>query len=59
METTALGTAFLAAIGIKLINLNDIKKNWKKREIITPKMNEYERKDLYRGWLTAVKKTLS
>lgn len=57
-ESTALGAAYLAAIGIKLININKIRSNWKKEKIYSPKIKPLNRKKLYLGWINAVKKTL-
>ena len=57
-ESTALGAAYLAAIGIKLINAKKIESNWKKEKIYTSKITSIIRKNLYMGWIKAVKKTL-
>ena len=55
-ETTALGAAYLSAIGSGLINIKTIKEKWKKEKIYNKKLNEKKRKELYQGWLYSVKK---
>ena len=57
-ESTALGAAYLAAIGIKLTTLKKIELNWKKEKIYNSKITSKIRKKLYIGWIKAVKKTL-
>tara|TARA_Y100000590_G_scaffold219869_1_gene248960 strand:+ start:2467 stop:3942 length:1476 start_codon:yes stop_codon:yes gene_type:complete len=59
LETTALGAAYLSAIGCGMINFKNIENKWKKNKIIYPKMNNNERNDLYSNWKKSVKKTLS
>ena len=59
LETTALGAAYLSAIGCGMINFKNIENKWKKNKILYPKMSNNERNDLYNDWKKSVKKTLS
>ena len=59
-ETTALGAAFMAGLQIGVYkSLKDISKNWKADRIFNPKMKIHQRKNLIKGWKSAIKKTLS
>jgi glycerol kinase len=59
-ETTALGAAFMAGLQIGVYkSLKDISKNWKADRIFNPKMKIQQRKNLIKGWKSAIKKTLS
>jgi glycerol kinase len=56
IETTALGAAFLAALGVGFSSFEDLK-NYKTIErIFEPKMSENHRTELYEGWKSAVKR---
>ena len=58
-ETTALGAAFMAGLKIGVYkSLKDISKNWHLDRKFSPKMRHTLRKDLLKGWNTAVKRTL-
>ena len=57
-ETTALGAAYLSALGSGLTNILEIKNKQNKFKIYEPNMNEKVRKILYRRWTNAVNKTL-
>ncbi|MBN2039106.1 MAG: glycerol kinase GlpK [Spirochaetes bacterium] len=60
IETTSLGAAFLAGLGIGLWkNLQAVKKVWKKDKTFSPKMKESDADLLYKGWVDAVNKTLT
>lgn len=56
LETTALGAAYLAGLGVGLWTMAELEKN---QELFTfsPKMNEEQREKLYRGWLKAVERS--
>lgn len=55
LETTALGAAFLAGLGVGFWkNIEDIKSIYKTGQIFLPDMNEEERQNLYSGWQEAV-----
>jgi glycerol kinase len=57
IETTALGAAFLAGLGVGYWpDLKSIARNWKKDKAFTPRMDEAARKDLISRWETAVRK---
>jgi glycerol kinase len=55
-ETTALGAALLAGIGVGLWKPNEINQVWKANRIFSPSMSGEVRLALYEGWLKAVKK---
>ncbi|MBU1145426.1 MAG: glycerol kinase GlpK [Firmicutes bacterium] len=54
-ETTALGAAYLAGLAVKFWTLDDIKQMWGIDKIFKPLISEKCRKELYSGWLKAVK----
>jgi glycerol kinase len=59
-ETTAWGAACLAGLQAGVFkNTGDISKRWKARKKYAPRMGGAERKALYEGWKTAVRKTLA
>jgi len=59
IETTALGAAYLAGLGIGLWNSRDeIKKNWKLNAAFKPGMSVDERELKYSGWKRAVKRSM-
>ena len=54
-ETTALGAAYLAGLGIGIFNsLDEIAERWHQAARFAPAMNEPDRERLYAGWRTAV-----
>jgi len=58
-ETTALGAAFMAGLKIGVYkSLRDISKQWSLDRKFTPKKNNKFRKNVLKGWNTAVKRTL-
>lgn len=57
-ETTALGAAFLAGLGMGFWDKKeDIKEQWRVERTFTEKMDEDVRESLYRGWKKAVSAT--
>ena len=57
VESTALGAAYLAAIGIGLYrDESDVLHYWQSEKIFTPAMSEVERAKRQRGWTKAVEK---
>ena len=57
-ETTALGVAYLAGLGIgELENLDDIKAKWKLGKRYTPKISNDEREKLCFNWKKAVERS--
>ncbi len=57
-ETTALGAAYLAGLAVGFwASKEEIRHKWKLEKEFTPKMDENEREQLYRGWQMAVKAT--
>lgn len=58
METTALGAAYLAGLATGFWeDLEEIQEKWEKSGSFTPKMEEEQRQDLYKGWQAAVEST--
>lgn len=57
VESTALGAAYLAAIGVGLYrDENDVLHYWESERIFRPAMSEVERATRQRGWTKAVEK---
>jgi glycerol kinase len=57
IETTAMGAAFLAGLGVGFWpDLKTIAKTWKKDKAFSPRMDESARKDLISRWEAAVRK---
>ena len=57
VESTALGAAYLAAIGVGLYQgEQDVMRYWRSEKIFTPAMSEVERTNRQRGWTKAVEK---
>jgi glycerol kinase len=59
VESTALGAAFLAALGSGFCTFQDIRNFREVDNFFKPKMLEEERKKLYSGWNLAVEKSKS
>lgn len=60
LETTSLGVAFMAGLGVGFWkDIDDIKKNYQTGKLYQPKMKESLRNDLYEGWKEAVKATMA
>ena len=59
IESTALGAAYFAGIGIGLWEKEDILKNRKIQKEFVPKMEEEKRNKLYKNWKKAVKRTMN
>jgi glycerol kinase len=59
IESTALGAAYFAGIGIGLWTMDDILKNRKIDKIFTPKMEDEKRIHLYSNWQKAVKRSMN
>ena len=58
-DTTALGAAYLAGLSSGFWeNIDDLAGRWKQGAFFEPKMDEETRKNLYNGWLRAVKRSL-
>ncbi|MBK9453108.1 MAG: glycerol kinase GlpK [Bacteroidetes bacterium] len=56
-ETTALGAAYLAGIGVGLWTKDEISANWHQERRFEPEMLPDRREFLYKGWLRAVSRT--
>lgn len=57
-ETTALGAAYMAALGIgDFEDLNDLRQNWKLMKRYEPKMSEEQRKELLDNWHDAIERS--
>ena len=58
VETTALGAAYLAGIHTGFYSKAQLTEHQKGNSTFKPEIEEKDRKQLYRGWKKAVKKTL-
>ncbi|WP_339791453.1 glycerol kinase GlpK [uncultured Imperialibacter sp.] len=58
IESTAMGAAFLAGIEVGLWSQMEIVKNREINRVFTPEMEEGDRKRLYNGWKSAVKRSM-
>jgi len=60
IETTSLGAAYLAGLAVGYWkNADEIKKCWKVGRVFRPKMPKAAAQKLYKGWLIAVRRTLT
>ncbi|MDA3912046.1 MAG: glycerol kinase GlpK [Bacteroidales bacterium] len=57
VETTALGAAFLAGIGVGITDMDRIKQLWAEGQCFKPQMSESERQKKYEGWKRAVERS--
>ena len=57
IETTALGVAYLAGLAVGFYQIEELK-NSTNQTIFSPKMNDEQRNNLYKGWQLSIKKTL-
>jgi glycerol kinase len=53
-ETTALGAAYLAGVGVGVFTLADVRASWRERARYEPRMGEDERDSLLSGWAGAL-----
>jgi glycerol kinase len=53
-ETTALGAAYLAGVGVGMWTVSDVRDAWRERRRFEPRMGESERAELVAGWHRAV-----
>jgi glycerol kinase len=58
-ETTALGAAYLAGVGVGLWTVSDVAAAWRERVRYEPRMSEEERLELLAGWDDALARTRS
>ncbi len=60
VETTALGAAYLAGLGVGYYSdLDSIRSDWKPERKFEPKMDQLRREALLNGWHKAVERSLS
>jgi len=59
IESTALGAAYLAGIGVGLWTLEDILKNREIDKNFTPRMSDTKRSHLYKNWKKAVQRSMN
>ncbi|MBU0759801.1 MAG: glycerol kinase, partial [Candidatus Omnitrophica bacterium] len=60
IETTSLGAAYLAGLVIGYWkDTDEIKRCWRKDKVFKPRMKKKESGKLYKGWLSAIKRTIS
>ncbi|HET9720174.1 MAG TPA: glycerol kinase GlpK [Solirubrobacteraceae bacterium] len=53
-ETTSLGAAYLAGVGIGLWTIDDVARGWRERRRFEPRMGSDRREELLRDWSRAV-----
>jgi glycerol kinase len=58
-ETTALGAAYLAGVGIGAWTVSDVREGWREGARYEPRMGEEERRTLLAGWAQALERTRS
>ncbi|WP_366922354.1 glycerol kinase GlpK [Metallumcola ferriviriculae] len=58
IETTSVGAAYLAGLAVGFWGQTDIVNNWRREKIFKPQMTPERRKNLYRGWQKAVRRTM-
>ena len=58
-ETTALGAAYLAGVGVGLWTLADVRDSWRERTRFEPRMREGECAELLVGWRAAIARARS
>jgi glycerol kinase len=58
-ETTALGAAYLAAVGVGRLTVSEIRRAWRERSRYEPRMSDDERATLLAGWADALVRTRS
>jgi glycerol kinase len=59
LETTALGAALLAGLGVGLYgNLDETAKGWHVADTFAPQMDSTQRESLLSGWQRAVRSAL-
>ncbi|TAN62524.1 glycerol kinase, partial [bacterium] len=60
IESTSLGAAYLAGLAVGYWkDTSEIKRCWKMDKIFIPKMPQSDSSGLYKGWVEAVRRTLS
>ena len=58
-ETTALGAAYLAGVGVGLWTIDQVASGWREKRRFEPRMNGDERERLLHAWSRAVERALS
>jgi len=58
-ETTALGAAYLAGVGVGAWTVSDVRDSWREGARYEPRMGEDERRALLAGWADALDRTRS
>jgi glycerol kinase len=58
-ETTALGAAFLAGVGVGMWSQDRVQSSWRERARYEPRTSGDEREELLAGWADAVERTRS
>lgn len=58
-ETTALGAAYLAGVGIGAWTVSDVREGWRQGARYEPRMGGDERETLLAGWADALRRTRS
>ncbi len=56
-ETTALGAAYLAGVGVGAWTVSDVRDRWREGARYEPRMGDDEREELLAGWANALART--
>ncbi len=56
-ETTALGAAYLAGVGVGALTLDAVGRGWREKERYEPRMGADERASLLAGWARALERS--
>ena len=59
IETTALGAAYLAGLGVGFWKMEEIEKVWQLDRLFQPQMEKADRLKKYKGWHKAVKRCMN
>jgi glycerol kinase len=60
IETTALGAAYLAGLGVNYWdNIDEIKKQWQVEKVFTPEVSLIDLKETIHGWKKALERSKS
>ena len=55
-ETTALGAAYLAGVGVGLWTIDQVRTSWREKRRYEPAMSDDQRQTLVRGWVRAIER---
>jgi glycerol kinase len=56
-ETTALGAAYLAGVGVGIWTIDQLSRSWRAKDRYEPAMSEDQREELLAGWRRALERS--